>query len=109
MGIKTKGRRKLVIANRSFVYYGDYWNLHIASVGIKITVVLQIQFTPWDIYQPEGATPLEIIGSEFPKLIKFRERRVNYSDRPSNIWIKYPKQVGQGKEFTPKIVRQIID
>ena len=109
MGIKTRGRRKLLIANRSFVYYGDEWNLRIASVDKKFIVRLRTLFTPWDAYQPEGFTPLEIIGSEFPKLIKFRERRVNYSDRNLNTWVKYSKQIGQGKEFTPRIVRQIID
>ena len=108
MSIRTKGRRKLIVKNRSFIYYSDTWNLRIASVDKKFIVRLLTLFTPWDV-QPNKFTPLEIIGSEFPKPIKFRQEKINYCDRQLNIWVKYPKQIGQGKEFTPKIVREIIN
>jgi|GEM_PF-5894692 len=108
MGIKTKGRRKIAIANRSFIYYSDIWNLRIASVDKKFVVRLKILFTPWDIQQPSGFTPLEVIGSEFPKPIKLFQ---NKSDRQQqhNIWVKHPQEIAQGRELTPKIVRRIIE
>ena len=109
MGIKTKGRRKLSVEDRDFLYYCDTWNLHIASVDKKFIIKLSILFTPWDTYQPKGFTPLKIIGSEFLKPIKRRKEKVDSDDRQLNIWVKYPKQIGRGKEFTPKIVREIID
>lgn len=106
--IKTKGRRKIAIADRDFVYYSDTWNLRIASVDKKFIVRLNILFIPWDIQQPSGFTPLEIIGSEFPKQVKLHKNKSDCQQQ-HNIWVKYPQEIGQGRELTPKVVRRIIE
>lgn len=92
-----KGLRKFVFGERSFVYYFSDWNLFIISSDKNFSIRLCHLFFPWEA-RPDGFTPLEIRGAEFPNCDRAKGERV---------WVKYPF-VLHG-DSTPSTVRQILE
>lgn len=92
-----KRLRKFVFGGRRLVYYFTDWNLFIISSDKRFSIRLCHLFFPWEA-RPDGFTPLEIRGPEFPNYHRGKSERV---------WVKYPS-VLHG-DSTPGIVRQILE
>lgn len=92
-----KRLRKFVFGERSFVFYFTDWDLFIISSDKRFSIRLRHLFTPWDA-APDGFTPLEIRGPEFPNYERAKSER---------IWVKYPTALHG--DTTPGAVRQILE
>lgn len=91
-----KRLRKFVFGKRNFVYYFTDWDLFIISSAKRFSVRLRHLLTPW-CPKPDGFTPLEIRGPEFPNYTRAKCER---------IWVKYPT-ILYG-DTTPGTVRKIL-
>lgn len=92
MAISTKGKRKININGRIFVYKIRDWDLRIASHDRKFIVSMLTFYTPWTP-QPKEGLPMKISGNEFPGLSdQIKQRPVvilypslDYNIRPAGI------------------------
>ena len=101
MAIATKGKRKISVLGREFVWHANNeWKLHIASVDKCFVVSLPIVFPPFAPHNsiPDECVPLLVSGPEFPGL-----------ENEKDVWIKCNAISKSEIGSTPGIVRKIIE